>query len=175
MPRMDTFDEVMASVAAPIDFTLTMDADSTNEVYVDIDTGLDDGEALLIYGMEYGFESIDPTVPLDFLTTADFVSTLQVHRNDDATLLLNMHDSEVLLHDYRLLALNTSGAYQANQPFKCSHRTVTMAETMRVIFRTAADCVQISLTSVQLSGRIFADKFEAPSMGVTKLGHLANL
>lgn len=175
--ELSDFDAVMASIAAPLDFTITMSTDSTNETWVDINTGLDDGEALLVYGFEYDFESIDPTTPIDLHPNTFAGSWVcQLQRNDDAELLLNQHDSEVLLHHGFFTDLNTTGGYGATQrPFRRFQRTATISPILRAMFRTSIDNTEISLTSVQLTGRIFCDKFEAPSVGVTKLGHLANL
>jgi len=178
MPSLlQAFDDVMATIAAPIDYTITMDANSTNEVYSDISTGLDDEEALLIYGMEYDFENIDPTTPLDVHQNAFAGSFVhQIHRNDDATLLLNQHDSEVLLHHGYFADINTQGGYSGvERPFRRFQRNVTIQQTLRGIFVSSTDITDISQATSQLTGRIFCDSFDAPSIGVTKLGHLASL
>ena len=39
------FDKVMASIPSPIDFTITMATDSSDEVYADIDTNLSDSKS----------------------------------------------------------------------------------------------------------------------------------
>ena len=171
------FNEIMGSIPAPLQFNITMAADSTNETYADIDTGLDDGQALLIYGMEYVFESIDPTIPLVPLDTQSDTYTLQVHRNDDSLLLLNFTDDDVLLHHQITMTASTQASYQfiGESAFKCAKRTITMSPTLRAIFRTTSDVVALSAATNQISGYIYYDKIPAPSAGVTKIGQLANL
>ena len=171
------FNEIMGSIPAPLQFNIAMVADSTNEVYADIDTGLDDGQALLIYGMEYVFESIDPTIPLVPCDTQSDTYTLQVHRNDDSLLLLNFTDDDVLMHHQVTMTASTQASYQfiGETVFKCAKRTVTMSPTLRAIFRTTSDVVALSAATNQISGYIYYDKIPAPSAGVTKIGQLANL
>jgi len=172
------FDKVMASIPSPMDFIIPMELDSADEAYVDIDTNLGDGEALLIYGVRYRFENVDPTEPLNWLgaQAADMSWGLQIHRNTDSDILLNANDSDLLIDDARHMAQATAVGFAfLDSIFKRQERTVTLSPTLRAIFRTDADYANISAATVQLAGRIYYDKVPAPSIGNTKLGQLGSL
>lgn len=161
----------------PIDFTITMDNDSSNEVYADIDTNLADGQALLIYGMRYVIETIDPTVPLVQTQGANNNSwCLQIHRNDDSLLLLNANDDDILLEHRVVVPMATAVGFNVHDGvWKVQHRTVTLSPKLRAIFRTTSDMNSVNGTTNQLAGRIFAQPVAAPSIGMTKLGQIADL
>lgn len=173
---MNAFNKWVNSIPAKAEFQITMDADSTNEVWVDIDTGIDDNQAWAIYGVEYTFENIDPTVPLLFSGGGDSIHTLQIHRNDDSAILRNFDDRDVLFHDSWS---NITGAAEhtimVEGVRRVPIRQVTMQPTLRAIFRTTIDQALLSIATIQLNGRILYDTIPAPSGTASKLGQLTDL
>jgi len=175
-----TFDRVLASIPARAEFSMTMDADSTVEVWDDIDTNLQDGEAWLVYGGVFTFENIEPTQPAwGPADSSDNCYTLQVHRNDDSELLLNFLDDDVMYHWglHRDIMLNVQGASMTDMyhPFRFGHRTITFSEKLRVIFRSATNDNDLGLVTKQLVGYLLYDRILAPSIGQSKLGQIADL
>lgn len=170
------FEKILNSIPRRAEFEIVMNADSTTEVWADIDTGIDDGQGWVIYGLEYVYESIDPTVPLiPFNAGADNEHVLQVHRNDDSELLLNSNDNRLLLQHRVGYDLFTSGQVAWEQPSKIPARTVTLSPTLRVLFRTSVDNTFISLATVQIAGAILYDVVRAPARISSKIGTLADL
>jgi len=171
------FDQVLATIPSEAEFEITMDADSTNEVWDDIDTNLQDGEAWLVYGGLFVFENIDPTTPaiLD-PTTADNAYTLQVHRNDDSEILLNYNDDDLMFH-WNWTVCDTVNASQVvfPMPLRFGKRTITFSEKLRVLFRTRADDADLSVASTRIAGCLLYDRIAAPSIGQSKLGQIADL
>jgi len=176
-PPSTTWRKIMQSIPSEAKFTIAMAADSSDEVYADIDTNIGDGEAWLIYGMIWVHEAIDPTVPLQmFDGTEDNGLVLQLHRNDDHELLVNSNDDDLLMQD-RLEVIVPTGASIAFNPGvrRVMHRTITMQPTLRAIFRTLADSAAMNGATNQIAGKILYDKVPAPDIGATKLGRIANL
>lgn len=172
------FEKILNAQPRRAEFEITMDADSTVEVWSDIDTGIDDGQGWVVYGLEYVFENIDPTVPLDTIwgsATAQNEMVIQVHRNADNELLLNSNDNELMFQDRLCYDITTSGAVESRQPFKVAFQTVTLAPTLRVLFRTSTDNAAISAATIQLAGVILYDIIKAPARLSSKLGTLADL
>lgn len=175
------FDRVLATIPSRAEFELTMAANSTTEVWTDIDTNLDDGEAWLVYGGEFIFESIATPavfVPVEWIAQ-DNVYCLQVHRNDDSELPLNFNDDD-LMFEWRAYEHNIATAAGTSDwimvaPFKFGHRTITFSEKLRILFRTYADDVGISDATLQIAGRLYYDRIKAPSIGQSKLGQIADL
>lgn len=177
-----TFNKIVASVPREANFEITMNGDSTTEVWDDIDTNLDEGMAWLIYGGEYSIEAIAPTVPQGSLDITANTQThvLQVHRNTDNELLVNVHDDDLMFFDkyessFVATAAGTSHGPQINWPRRFGKRTITFAQQLRVIFRTTVDNTIISDPAVQLVGCLYYDIIKAPNVGQSKLGQLANL
>lgn len=174
------FNKILSSIPSRAEFKIPMDANSTTEVWDDIDTNLQDGEAWVVYGGQFVFESVDPTVPLLVKLIGDNNWTLQVQRGDDSELLLNFNDDDLMYH-WNMLAeeqVSTSGGQSEHEVpgvFRFGWRTVTFREKLRVLFRTQTDDSYISLTTVQLAGYLWYDRIKAPSIGQSKLGQLANL
>jgi len=175
-PAKTGFEKFLDNTPQRAEFTITMDADSTTEVWADINTGLDDAQAWLMYGMEYSFENVTPTVPLSSLVgIADICTQLQLHRNDASELMLAQNNNLVIVtHKVNHTRLS-SGAILHVEPFKVAINNVTLQPTLRVIFRTSADLVNISAATVRLSGVIFYDVISAPSRLTSKLGTLTDL
>jgi len=176
------FDKILATVPSEAQFEITMDDHSATEVYEDIDTNLQDGEAWLVYGCEWMFEAVDPTIPLatDFYAVVTGTAlTLQVHRNDDSEILLNFNDDDLMYQDTLdwQSAFNTEGwgVDLVNWPRFFGRRTITFSEKLRVLFRTQDDVPAISTSDVQIAGRLLYDRIKAPSIGQSKLGQIANL
>lgn len=173
---MGTFNKIAATIPREALFEITMNADSTTEVWVDIDTELGEGEAWLVYGMEWCIETIDPTVPLvQVYTAGEDELVLQIHRNDDNEVLLQSNDRELLMQQRIGTEITTSGAIIYQAPWRLAKRTVTMQPTLRAIFRSTGDVAGISAATNQLAGKIFYDVFQVGNIGTSKLGMLANL
>jgi hypothetical protein len=175
---MTDFEKVLNAQPRRAEFEITMNADSTVEVWADIDTGISDGQGWVVYGMEYVFENIAPTVPITGIwpiAGSGNQAVLQIHRNDDNELLLNSNDNELLMQDILGYTLSTSGALEYRQPFKVAKTTVTLAPTLRAIFRTAVDDTALSAATIQLAGAILYDVIKAPARISSKLGTLADL
>lgn len=172
---VSTFNKVLQSVPSEAEFEIAMNGDSTTEVWTDIDTNITDGQAWVIYGMEYCFENIDPTVPLAPSITTGISRVLQIHRNDDSEILLNSNDDDLLMQHRWAFKVNTTGASEGEVVWRTQKLTITMQPTLRVLFRTAADDTVISLTTVQLAGKLYYDKIAAPNIGISKLGSIADL
>jgi hypothetical protein len=174
------FNKVLASIPSEANFIIPMVADSSNEVYVDIDTQLMDGEAWLVYGAEWTFENVDPTVPLVARNAAaNNAAVIQIHRNDDSIILLNHNDDDLIFEDVWIQSyIATAAGTTIDQTFfprRFGKRTITFSENLRVLFRTYADHTEISATTVQIAGKVFYDRISAPSIGMSKLGQIANL
>lgn len=175
-----SFDRILATIPARAHFEITMDADSSNEIFTDIDTNLDDGEAWLVYGGVYCFERIDPTIPLDIwqVLANHNTWTIQVHRNDDSDILLSHNDDDLMYtHSFGQTYDQTNGAVadHAEWPFRFGHRTITFSEQLRVMFRTFADWASLSDAANQIAGYLLYDRIKAPSIGQSKLGQIADL
>lgn len=169
------WNQIIGSIPEEIPFEIAMNADSTNEVWTDIDTDIDDGMALLIYGFEWMFENVDPTVPI-YTIIANYVRhTLQFHRNDDSEILLANDDNDLLMQDSFTHGYITSGATVFDDIRKVARRTITLSPTIRALFRSNIDNTQISATTVQITGKIFGDYVRAPSNMVTKFGNIARM
>lgn len=176
------FDKVLATIPARAEFVLPMAADSTDEVYVDLDTNLDDGEAWLVYGGWWCLENVVPAVPLtpgwDTQTTGN-VWKLQVHRNDDSELLLAALDDDLMFFDEinvdATVATQGAKSQLLSFPRPFGHRTITFSEKLRVLFRTFVDDTTISATSAHIAGCLLYDRIKAPSIGQSKLGQIADL
>jgi len=170
------FEKFLEQTPRRAEFTITMDADSTTEVWADIDTGIDDGQAWLMYGMEYAFENIDPTIPAAWISGANsFKTTLQLHRNASSELLLNRNNNNVIVDHHLLYTILTSGATIQAEPIKVPINNVTLQPTLRVLFRTAVDVVNLSAATVQLTGVLLYDIISAPPRLSSKIGTLADL
>lgn len=180
-PSPASFQRAIATIPQRALFSITMDADSTNEVYDDIDTDIDAGEAWYIYGGWYWFEGASPTAPMGVLTTDSFNSILQVQRNTDSELLLAANNSNVIGFDQILILYNAAaaGTIQTRldfpRPLLQGFPTISFSETLRVLFRTQADCTSISDADKRLNGYLLYDVIEAPDVGQSKLGQLSNL
>lgn len=172
-----TFNKILATIPAKAEFEITMNADSTVEVWSDIDTNLDDGEAWLIYGAEYLFENISPTVPAQIMESGNAHNEmrLQVHRNDDSELLLNHNDDDLMFEHHFEHIYTTSGRQGLQVPFRFGTRTITFSEKLRVLFRTNSDWGTLSAATIQLAGCLYYDRIKAPSIGQSKLGQIADL
>jgi hypothetical protein len=173
-PPKTTWNRIMQSIPSEAHFTITMDGDSTNEVMTDIDTNIGDGEAWLVYGCEYWFETITPTVPLaTFIANTNW--NFQLHRNDDNALLLNFNDDDVLLYHQWMGQITASGGIFHEGVFRVMKRTITMQPTLRALFRTQSDNTTLSATTNQLAGKLYYDKIPAPDIGASKLGRISQL
>ena len=174
------FDRALGTIPSRAKFEITMAANSEDEVWDDIDTNLLDGQAWLVYGGEFIFEVIDPTLPHSpFDGALNDAYCLQAQRNDDSEILLNFCDDD-LMFEWRMsrdYALSTSGAINEWHiwPQRFGHRTLTMAQTIRMLFRTASDDTALSVATIQIAGFILYDVINAPSIGASKLGNIANL
>jgi len=171
--KTTVMEDIINGLPRRAEFQITMVADSSTEVWADIDTGIDDRQAWVIYGMEWMFESIDPTVPLLDINSP-LAYQIQLHRNDDSELMLNYADNDCIHTWKRTLSLATSGANQWEQPFRAAFEAVTVQPTLRVMFRTSADADKISLTTVQLTGAVLYDVIPAPAHA-TKLSSMVDL
>ena len=170
------FEKFLKETPRRAEFTIAMVADSTTEVWVDIDTGIDDGQAWLMYGMEYSFENIDPTIPLAWISGANsFKASLQLHRNDESEILLARNDNDVIVDHHLLYTILTSGATIQAEPIKVPINNVTLQPTLRVLFRTSVDVVNLSAATAQLSGVILYDIISAPARLSSNIGTLADL
>jgi len=171
------FEKFLEDTPRRAEFEITMDADSTNEVWADIDTGIDDGQAWLIYGLEYGFENIDPTVPVRPLGGGGVEGSaqLQIHRNADSELMLNANNDLVLLHHKLDYYFTTSGLMVVQEPHKVPINNTTLQPTLRVIFRTSVDFSNLSAATTQLAGVLLYDVISAPARLSSKLGTLTDL
>jgi len=169
---------IMRTIPSECKFAITMAANSTTEVWLDIDTNLQDGEAWLIYGAMWKFENIDPTVPVNWATELNTFA-LQVHRNDDHELLINANDDDLMFEDQlqmsHTVTLGGTDTALLAWPRRFGNRTVTLSPTLRAVFRTSADQTIISDASVQIAGKILYDRIAVPSIGQTKIGQIANL
>jgi hypothetical protein len=179
---MSGFERVMGTIPQEAKFEMVMAADSTTEVWDDIDTNLDDGEAWYVYGGEFCFEMVDPTIPSGdpepFIADNESYE-LQVQRGVDSEILLGFNDPAVLAQwkmccDTYMSESGASGGLFF-QPFRFGRPTVTLQEQLRVIFRTLADDAAISDPAFCIRGKLLYDRIKAPSIGQSKLGMLAGL
>lgn len=171
---VSTFNKVLQSIPSEAEFEITMPADTTTEVWADIDTNITDGQAWVIYGMEYYFEETTPTEPIASYN-GNTVWQIQVHRNDDSELFLNYNDDDVMMIHRWDGALTTSGATFSQSPWRIQKLTVTMQPTLRVIWRTETNNTALANVAFQMAGKIFYDKIAAPNIGISKLGSIADL
>lgn len=170
------FNQLVASIPSKAWFELTMPADTTDEIWDDIDTNLDDGEAWVIYGGSYSFQGSAATSPIKTMeATVANAWELQVHRNVRNELLLDWDNDDVMFHHHYENAFAGAAFYDhVIQPFFFGEKTVTFSEQLRVIWRTYADCAVLAAGSI-LRGCLYYDRISAPSIGQSKLGQLANL
>ena len=174
-PGKTGFDKFLEETPRRAEFAITMGADSTTVVMADIDTGIDDGQAWLIYGLEYGFENIDPAVVLQSVGATEGAFQTQVHRNTDSALMLNANNDLVMSHHKLIYSLQTNGGTVYTEPLKIPINNVTLQPTLRVLFRTATDCPSISAATIQLAGALLYDVISAPARLSSKLGTLTDL
>jgi len=169
---MTEWEQILKSSPSRAPFTLTMNADSTNEVWADIDTKLDKDEAWHIVGCHYTFEKIDPTTPLHTDAIITSARTLQIQRGADSEILLNAFDPLIIMHHSVMTVFGATEAFQVidPHPYKISLNEVTRHNKLRALFRTSVDQTQLSLTTVQLSGVLLYHLIGAPDDGRTKLG-----
>lgn len=169
--------EVLDTIPAELEFQLTMVADTSVWTYVDVDTQLSSDEAMVVYGWEWVIEGTTPAtmVPGSIIGAAgDDLYALQAQRGDDSTDLLGANDSRVLI-DHRIGSdIVTSGVVPYEMPFVRQKRTVTYKTKVRIGFKTTTDVADIT-TSMRIAGKILHDVIEAPDVGSTKLGRLADL
>jgi len=153
-------------------FTIQMDADSTNEVWVDIPTRLKKNEAWHVVGLDYTFENIDPTVPAIQGKFLDQALALQVQRGVDSEILLPAFDPLTLLHHSKETFVGgTDGLFvMDDMPKHVAVDEVTRHEFLRVLFRTSEDVTAISAPTVQLTGQLRYHLISAPDDGRTKIG-----
>lgn len=169
---MKKLKKVLADLPHEAKFTIPMVADSTNEVWVDINTHLRNGDGWRMQSLKYGWEFITPTLPLFLAPAADLATALQIQRNTDNELLLNQNDDDVIVHH---TIIWHSDVYNAELPYKVPIDTVTTQPKLRVLFRTSGDFAGMSLATVQLVGRIMYQKLDGPNVGHSKHGLLKEL
>lgn len=178
-PRKSTFDSVIASIPQVAEFQIEMAADSTDEVWDDIDTDIGEGQAWIIYGGEYWFEGDDPSTPMLVGVVANSSWTLQIHRDTESELLLAGQNNHVMYHDIVNIHYSAAAAGTIEVPYafprKFGRPTVTFQENLRAIFRTTVDMSTISDADKQLCVNLYYDVITAPNVGQSKLGQLANL
>jgi hypothetical protein len=177
------FQGILGTIPQEAKFEIAMVPDSADEVWTDIDTNLDDGEAWYVYGGEYSWDLTavsagQPALP-NIGAASQNVHLLQVHRNPSSEIRLEPNDPD-LMFESRIGTqwdLTTEGEYGIVlvQPIPFGRRTITFQDTLRVLFMTSTDDGAISQATVTLYGRLFYDRVRAPSIGQTKLGMLANL
>ena len=175
MAKKTGFEKFLEDTPRRAEFSIDMVADSQNEVWADIDTGIDDGQAWIIYGMEYGFENVDPTVPLAIVQATSATMQIQVHRNDDSEIMLAMNNDLLMAHHKVSYVIDTEGASTFTEPFKVPINNTTLQPTLRVMFRSAADMVEISAATARLSGVLLYDVMSAPARLSSKIGTLTDL
>lgn len=168
------FDRAMATVPNEHPFEITpLPADTTTETWNDTDTNIGDGEAWLIYGFEYQFEYIDPTVPMVPMLEGGSWS-LQFHRNDDSELLIGGTDDDLLMMDHFQMIYVAESCTSFHMPFVIDKRTITTQPTLREIWRTDADIAVIAAT-MQIAGKIFYDKVGGAPVEISKFGNIAGM
>ncbi|GAG65116.1 unnamed protein product [marine sediment metagenome] len=77
MAKKTTLETLLERQPRRLEFAEACPADTTTETLIDFDTGIDNGQGWVIYGMEWGFENIDPTVPFPALPRSDFFNASQ--------------------------------------------------------------------------------------------------
>ena len=172
--RKTGFDEFLEQMPRRAEFTIDMVADSTTEVWADIDTGLDDAQAWLLYGLEFGIYAIDPTVPL-LARTANTVHTIQIQRNTESAILLATNNNRMMTNFKTTQFIATEGAFMYQEPWKVPIQNVTLQPTLRVLFRTNVDDTAISDAAYNIEGVILYDIITAPKRLASKIGTLTDL
>lgn len=166
---------MLASMPAEAEFEIQMNIDSTTEVWDDIETGINAGEAWEVFGMEWNYENnASPFVPIPS-PTADNAIAIQVHRNVDNETLLRSNDNAILMEQVFRIGLATNGLAYSFAPYRVAKHSVTFSERLRVMFRTATDLTLISATTISVVGKIFYQVVPAPNNETTKLGRLSTL
>lgn len=170
--------EILDSIPAELEFHLPMVADSSVWTYVDVDTNLGDGEAMVIYGMEWLYESTTAATMLVGAVIGaadDDLFCLQVQRGDSYTEKAFSNDSKVLIQHVLGSDIVTSGVVPFEMPFRIMKRCITYQTKLRIGFKTTTDSASISDPAVRIAGKILHDVIDAPDVGSTKLGRLSDL
>ena len=170
--------EIIDSIPGELEFQLPMVADSSAWTYVDVDTGLGDGEAMVIYGMEWVFESTTAATMLAgsiIGAAGDDIMCLQVQRGTDLTDKAHTNNNKVALQHLIGSDIVTSGIVPYEMPFRMQKRTISYQSKFRIGFKTTTDIGDISETTIRIAGKILHDVVDAPDVGATKLGRLSDL
>jgi len=171
---MSAFNKWVGSIPREEHFQLTAPAATTTLQYVDIDTNLLDGYAWALYGVDWTIQDHSTYVSTILATTTFQSMTLQVHRNDDHTDLIDYTDDDLWIHQSIEFSTSTQGGNRIDQPFSISKPSVTFGGTLRVLFDTDTDVTNIADGNL-INGTIYYDIIKAPSAAQTKLGYLGEL
>lgn len=161
--------EILDQIPDERDFEITCHAsDSTNEVWVDIDTDMQVDTAWWVYGVEWIPENATPTVPLllhGLGVVSGVVMGLQLHFNDDNELFLKHNDNDLLFNHHVELdqAVATQGAssYLMHRPFYRPCNKLAYSPTLRAIFRTTTALA--NLDNQKIRGKIKYDIVSVPN------------
>lgn len=172
---VSAFNKWVGSIPREENFSIAMVADTTNEVWVDIDTNLLDGYAWALYGIEWFIQNPTTFEPITWYgPNAPNSLALQIHRNDDHELLIEYGDDDLWLHHHLDIMTLTSGAAIAQGPYRREKPSVTFGPTLRAVFRTDVDATNITAADL-LVGKIYYDIIKAPTAAQTKLGYIAEM
>lgn len=172
---VSAFNKWVGSIPREENFQIAMVADTTTEVWVDIDTNLLDGYAWALYGIEWFFQDPATFEPLTFYgPNVANTFALQIHRNDDHELLIRYDDDDLWLHHHIDVMTLTSGAGISAGPYSREKPSVSFSPTLRAVFRTEVDATELAAADL-LVGKIYYDIIKAPTAAQTKLGYIAEM
>jgi len=178
------FDQLIARQPDFWSFRMPMVADSTNEVTVDIATGIDSNKCFELVGGWFRFEVTGD--PNDFggsrprIGTVDNAWRFQIQRGQDQGDGFKTPLDVDVLYDWELATeydLQTNGAIsqQLVQPFKIDVRTITFRDYLSIHFATAVDDTLISDAAISMIGKIYYYERFALNEGQTKIGRVSQL
>jgi hypothetical protein len=157
---------------------LGMAADTTTEVWKDIDTRLTDGEAWWLVDWEWLIEARTPTVPIaSGIVAGTNACYLQLVRNTDNELLIPFTDDDLICEHFVGSYRVTAGAPNVEGPYRRDIKRFTTQRQLRLLFRTETNNGTFAGVTNVLRMKLRYFKTTAPKSGkhVTKLGSLEDL
>jgi hypothetical protein len=175
---MRTLKQVLPEIPNRKHFQIPMVADSSNEVWVDLTTGLMPGQAWFITG---GWWTIEP---LNGEASSAFPSPpgtngyhLQLHRNTDSELLLPSNDDDVIASNKRIAYVAAAGTLfnKLPLPLEVNGRPITCSRLLRMLFRTTADETNVSNPANVLRGVLNYEVIEVAEQDYVRHGNILKL
>lgn len=174
---MRTLKQVLDSMSDEHKFSFLLPANTTTEVWHDINTGLDDGEAWYVSAIMWDYMSETAgSNPLRPHIAAGITHELQLVRDLDAEELLPINEKDLVLRGAFTAGYETNGGIFYRHPFRSDpleHGILTQTRA-RLIHRTNVN--NTNLANTRVVGKIFYEPFSIPKkFDHTKLGRSRNL